>query len=82
MRSYVGVMIKTSPSAPNLDLLQWILPKLKLWELVELIEKNFEILIECSLKNKESIKKMVCDSELRWERYDQNKPECSEFNTL
>ena len=26
-------------------------------------------------------KKMVCDSKFRWGRYDQNKLECSEFNT-
>ena len=69
-------MIKTSPSAPNSDLLQWILPKLIFWEPVE---KKFEILKKCSLTNKESIKKMVCDSEFRWGKYDQNKPMCSEF---
>ena len=72
-------MIKTIPSAPNLDLLQWILPKLKLWELVDPIEKKFEILTECFLTKKESIKKMVHDSEFGWGRYDQNKPKCFEF---
>ena len=50
-------MIKTSPSASNSNLLQWILSKLKLWEPVELVEKKFKILKECSLNNKESIKK-------------------------
>ena len=52
-----GDMAKTSLSAPNLDLLPCILPKLKLWEPVELVEKNYEILIEFPLKNKESMKK-------------------------
>ena len=47
-------MAKTSPSAPNLDLFPCILPKLKLWGPVE---KKYEILIEFSLKNKESMKK-------------------------
>ena len=78
-RSDEGDMIKTSSSALNLDLLQWIPPKLKLWESVELVEKKFEILTECSLKNKESIKKMVHDSEFEWERYVQNKCKCSKF---
>ena len=50
-------MAKTSLSAPNSDLLPCILPKLKLWGPVELVEKNYEILKEFSLKNKESIKK-------------------------
>ena len=53
-------MAKTSPSAPNSDLLLCILPKLKFWGLVEPIEKNYEILTEFSLKNKESIKKKRC----------------------
>ena len=56
-------MAKTSPSAPNLDLLPCILPKLKLWGPVEPIEKNYEILTEFFLKNKESIKKTVHNSE-------------------
>ena len=67
-------MIETIPSAPNSDMLQWTLVELKLWGLVEPIEKKFEILIEYSLKNKESIKKTVCDSEFKWGRYDLNKP--------
>ena len=50
-------MAKTGPSDPNSDLLPCILPKLKLWEPVELVEKNYEILIEFPLKNKESMKK-------------------------
>ena len=37
-------MAKTSPSASNSDLLPCILPKLKLWGPVELIDKNYEIL--------------------------------------
>ena len=48
-------------------------------QLVKPIEKNFEILTEYSLKNKESIKKMVHNSDLRWGRYDQNKTKCSKF---
>ena len=56
-RSDEGDMAKTSPSAPNSDLLPCILPKLKLWGPVEPIEKNYEILIEFSLNNKESMKK-------------------------
>ena len=52
-----GDMAKTGPSAPNLDLLPCILPKLKLWGPVEPVEKNYEILTEFSLKNKESMKK-------------------------
>ena len=59
-----GDMAKTSPSAPNSDLLPCILLKLKLWGPVELVEKNYEILKEFSLKNKESMKKMVCYSEV------------------
>ena len=43
------------------------------------LRKKIEILKEFSLNNKESIKKMVCDSEFGWGRYDQNKPKCSEF---
>ena len=50
-------MAKTGPSDPNSDLLPCILPKLKLWEPVELVEKNYEILTKLSLKNKESMKK-------------------------
>ena len=50
-------MAKTSLSTPNSDLLPCILPKLKLWGLVEPVEKNYEILTEFSLKNKESMKK-------------------------
>ena len=50
-------MAKTSLSAPNSDLLPCILPKLKLWGPVKPVEKNYEILIEGSLKNKESMKK-------------------------
>ena len=56
-RSDEGDMAKTSPSAPNSDLLPCILPKLKLWGPVEPVEKNYEILIEFSLNNKESMKK-------------------------
>ena len=56
-------MTKTSPSALNLDLLPCILPKLKLWGPVEPVEKNCEILTKFSLKNKEFIKKIVCNSE-------------------
>ena len=63
-RSDKGDMAKTSPSAPNSDLLPCILPKLKLWGPVEPVEKNYEILTEFSLKNKESMKKMVHDSEV------------------
>ena len=47
-------MAKTRSSAPNSDLVPCIMPKLKLWGPVE---KNYEILIEFSLKNKESMKK-------------------------
>ena len=50
-------MAKTSSSAPNSDLLPCIMPKLKLWGPVEPVEKNYEILTEFSLKNKESMKK-------------------------
>ena len=50
-------MAKTSLSAPNSDLLPCILHKLKLQGTVEPDEKNYEILIEFSLKNKESMKK-------------------------
>ena len=50
-------MAKTSPSAPNSDLLPCILPKLKLWGPIEPVEKNYEILPEFFLKNKESMKK-------------------------
>ena len=50
-------MAKIGPSAPNSDLLPCILPKLKLWGPVELVEKNYEILTKLSLKNKESMKK-------------------------
>ena len=50
-------MAKTSLSAPNSDLFPCILPKLKLWGPVELVEKNYEILIEFFLKNKESTTK-------------------------
>ena len=50
-------MAKTGPSASHSDLLPYILPKLKLWGLVEPVEKNYEILKEFSLKNKESMKK-------------------------
>ena len=57
-------MAKTSPSTSDSDLLPCILPKLKLWGPVELVEKNYEILKEFSLKNKESMKKMVCYSEV------------------
>ena len=46
---------------------------------MDLVEKKFENLKECFLKNKESIKKMVRDSEFECERYDQNKLKCSEF---
>ena len=52
-----GDMAKTSLSTPNSDLLPCILPKLKLWGLVEPVEKNYEILKKGSLKNKESMKK-------------------------
>ena len=45
---------------------------------VEPVAKNLENLIECFWKSKESMKKMVCNSEFEWESYDQNKPECSE----
>ena len=60
-----GDMAKIGPSAPNSDLLPCILPKLKLWGPVELVKKNYEILIEFSLKNKESIIKTMHDSEVR-----------------
>ena len=50
-------MAKTSPSAPNLDLLPCILPKLKLWGPIEPVDKNYEIFREFFLKNKESMKK-------------------------
>ena len=50
-------MAKTRPSALNSDLLPCILPKLKLWGPVELVDKNYEILKKISLKNKESMKK-------------------------
>ena len=44
------------------------------------VEKFFENLTECFLKNKESNKKKTeSDSEFRGVRYDQNKLECSEF---
>ena len=57
-----GDMAKTSPSAPNSDLLPCILPKLKLWGSVEPVEKNYEILTEFFLNN-ESMKKTVHNSE-------------------
>ena len=60
-----GDMIETSPSALNSNMIQWILPKLNLWGLVEPVGKIFEILIEYFLENKESIKKMVNNSEFR-----------------
>ena len=53
-------MAKTSLSASNSDLLPCILPKLKLWGPVEPVEKNYEILTEFFLKNKESMKKKLC----------------------
>ena len=56
-RSNEGDMAKTSPSAPNSDLLLCILPKLKLWRPIDPVEKNYEILIEFLLKNKESMKR-------------------------
>ena len=75
-----GDMIKTSPSAPYSNLLLWTPTELKIWGTVELIEKKkIEILTEYSLKNKESIKKMVRDFEFGWGRYDRNKPKCSVF---
>ena len=46
---------------------------------VDLVEKNSQILIEYSLKSKESKKKMVCNSELERGRNDQNKTKCSKF---
>ena len=55
-------MAKTSLSAPNSDLLPCILPKLKLWGPVKTIEKNYEILKEFSLNNKESMKKNGANS--------------------
>ena len=58
-------MPKTSLSALNSDLLPCILPKLKLWGPVEPIEKNYEILKEFSLKNKESMKKTVHNCKVR-----------------
>ena len=58
LRSDEGDMAKTGLSAPSSDLLPCILPKLKLWGLVEPIEKNYEILTEFFLKNKESMKKI------------------------
>ena len=72
-------MIETSPSALNSDMLQWIMTELKLWGLVEPVEKIFSILKEYSLKNNESIKKTVHDSEFGCGRYDWNKPKCSVF---
>ena len=74
-----GDMIETSPSAPYSNLLLWTLAELKLWGPVESVEKKIEILIEYSLKNKVSLKKMVHDSEFRWGRYDRNKPKCFVF---
>ena len=53
-------MAKTSPSAPNSDLLPCILPKLKLWGPVEPVDKNYEIFREFFLKNKEAMKKKRC----------------------
>ena len=63
-RSDEGDMAKISSSAPNSDLLSCILPKLKVWGPVEPVEKNYEILKEFSLNNKESMKKTVHDSEV------------------
>ena len=57
-------MIETSPSALYSNLLLWTLAELKLWGPVQPVEKKFEILIEYSLENKESIKKTVYDFEL------------------
>ena len=59
-RSDEGDMAKTSLSAPNSNLLPCILSKLKLWGPVEPVDKNYEILKEFSLKNKESMKKKPC----------------------
>ena len=61
--SDVGDMIETSPSAPYLNMLLGILIELKLWGLVNPVENKFENLAKYSLKNKESIKKMVQNSE-------------------
>ena len=58
-------MIETSPSALNLDMLQWTPIELKLWGPVKPVEKKFENLKEYSLKNKESLKKTVHDSKFR-----------------
>ena len=57
LRSDEGDMSKTSPSAPNSNLLSCILPKLKRWGLVESVEKIYEIFTEGFLKNKEAMKK-------------------------
>ena len=64
-RSDEGDMAKTSLSASNSDLLPCILPKLKLWGPVEPVEKNYEILTEFFLKNKESMKKKRCKFQIR-----------------
>ena len=72
-------MIETSPSAPYLILLLWTLAELKLWGPVEPVEKKIWSFEKYFLKNKESIKKMVHDSEFGWGRYDRNKPKCSVF---
>ena len=45
----------------------------------EPVEKKFENFTKYFLKNKESIKKMIHDSEFGWGRYDRHKPKCSEF---
>ena len=54
-------MAKTGPSDPNSDLLPCILPKLKLWEPVELVEKNYEILIEFPLQKVGTLKRNLLE---------------------
>ena len=55
-------MAKTSLSDPNSNLLPCILPKLKFWGPVELVEKNYEFFF---LKNKESMKKNSVQFQVR-----------------
>ena len=46
------------------------------------IEKNYEFLIETSLVNKESKKKIAHDSVFGKGRYDRNNLKCSKFDIL
>ena len=51
------------------------------WKLIDPVKKTSQIFREYSLRSKESKKqkKTMCNSELKWERLDYNKLECSKF---